>query len=424
MLRPLSVTAHAEGFLVGDLAGGDFVTMPEVGVVIIDALRDGASVGEAAERARERTGEDIDVCEFAETLIELGFVAEVDGRTIADQRDHRSDGGHVGEVLARLARPLFSPAAWVVYGTLFLAVVVTLVVSPSLRPRGRDLLFLTHDPIDSAAIVFVVGMALGAAHECAHWLAARVEGVPASIGVSRRWYFLVLQTDMTGIWALPRRRRLGPLLAGMAFDTVRLAALLAARIAADAGNWHPSALLEHVIMALIATTLSGLVFQFFIFLRTDLYAVLVTWLGCLNLTRVTQLLLQQRLPWMRGRGGDELAEASRQDLVVARWYRWVYLSGIVAAAWFFVAFFGPNIVTIARATVANVEHASPARFEFWRWLVLGLLALAPVPLTVLVFVRERTRSARTRRTGRSVSSRPADDGADALPRHHDSELAR
>jgi hypothetical protein len=403
--RALSVTSHPEGFVVGDPGGGEFVMMPELGVVIIDALRESGSLARAAVVAREYAGEEVDVTEFVDTLIGLGFVAEVNGRPVADRRDRRLDGGRIGGWLARAARPLFSPAAWVLYGGLLVACTVALILDPSLRLRGRDLLFLDHDPLDSTAIMFLVGMLLGGVHEGAHWLAARVQGVPARIAVSRRWYFLVLQTDMTGIWALPRTRRLSPLLAGMACDTIRLAVLLAARIAADAGVWHPSSLISRLIMAVIATTLAGLVFQFFIFLRTDIYALLITWLGCLNLTRVTQLLLRQPLPGQRVRNRQELAHASRHDLQIARWYRWVYLTGILTAGWFFVAFFGPNILTIAHWTTTTLAHTSPTHLDFWHASVLGSLALAPIPLTILVLIQEHAHKT-LHRTDRSPGTAP------------------
>jgi hypothetical protein len=143
-----------------------------------------------------------------------------------------------------------------------------------------------------------------------------------------------------------------------------------------------------LIAAAVFTTFAGLVLQFFIFMKTDMYAVLVTWLGCVNLTDVTRLMLAQTLPWRRDRSSDELADANLQDLRVARWYRWVYVSGILGAGWFFVASFGPNIITIAHWTLTNLTHSSPAQVEFWQALVLGSLLLSPVAVTVVIMFRE------------------------------------
>jgi hypothetical protein len=392
-LRQVQIVPHGEEFLVGDPGAGEFILVPQIAVVIINALREGHTLGETAELAREHAGEDVEVDEFAQTLVELGFVAKVDGRSLADHRDRRWDGGRAGEWLTRTTWPLFSPAAWTVYTVLFIGCVVALISQPSLRPHGRDLLFIPHNPVDSVAIMFLVALVLTGLHECAHWLGARIYGVPASIGISRRWYFLVLQTDLTGIWALPKRRRLEPLLAGMALDTVRLAVLLAARSAAQAGLWHPPSLLAHFIAALIAFTFASLVFQFFVFLRTDLYAVTVTCLGCVNLTLVTQQVVKRFFRLLGETGRTALAEAERRDRQVARYYSWVYVAGMIVATWYFVTFFGPNIVTVARWTASNVASTSPTEPNFWQALILGSLALARVPLTVFVFGRERVRRA-------------------------------
>jgi hypothetical protein len=284
---------------------------------------------------------------------------------------------------------VFSPTAWLLYALLFIVCLGALITQPSLRPHGRDLLFIPHNPVDSVAIMFVIALVLGGLHECAHWLAARHRGIPASIGISRRWYFLVLQTDLTRIWALPRRRRLEPLLAGMALDTVRLSLLLAARLAAQAGIWHPPTLVARLIVAIATITVLALIFQFLVFLRTDVYAVIVTGLGCVNLTQVTQRLLKDFFGVLDDDGRAELAQADRRDRQVARYYRWLYLIGMLAAAWYFVTFFGPNIVTVARWTATNIASASPSEPSFWQALILGSLALARVPLTIFVFVRER-----------------------------------
>jgi hypothetical protein len=83
-----------------------------------------------------------------------------------------------------------------------------------------------------------VTCALRGLHELCHWLAARAEGVAAKVRIDRRLYFFVFETDLTGLWGLPRRRRYWPMLIGLGFDTVILATVLALRLAAHAGLWH------------------------------------------------------------------------------------------------------------------------------------------------------------------------------------------
>ena len=81
-LRPLSVRPEGDGFMVGDLARGEFITVPAIAVVVIGALREGRTVAEAAARARDSAGTDVDVADFVETLRDLGFVARIDGASL------------------------------------------------------------------------------------------------------------------------------------------------------------------------------------------------------------------------------------------------------------------------------------------------------------------------------------------------------
>jgi putative peptide zinc metalloprotease protein len=39
----------------------------------------------------------------------------------------------------------------------------------------------------------------------------------------------VLETNLTGLWALPRRQRYGPFLAGLAFDSVLMSGAVGTR---------------------------------------------------------------------------------------------------------------------------------------------------------------------------------------------------
>jgi hypothetical protein len=93
-----------------------------------------------------------------------------------------------------------------------------------LRPHVTQLFFLPN-PVLSVALLAAIGMPLAMTHELAHWLGARINGVLARITISRGYYMLVAQTDLSALWAVPRRRRFPPLLAGIAWDTVRLSGL-------------------------------------------------------------------------------------------------------------------------------------------------------------------------------------------------------
>jgi len=405
-LRDLRITAEGDEFLVGDPVRGEFVAVPAEAISVISSLRDGNTLRETADLVLAQTGERIDVADFAATLIELGFVARADGVPVgAGGPDGRGlgDGGRLGAAAARIARPFYSAPALGGYGLLFLGCLVTLTAVPFMRPHVTQMFFLPN-PVLSVCLLTAAGMPLAMTHELAHWLGARVRGAGARISVSRRYYMMVLQTDLSALWGLPRRQRFAPLLAGMAWDTVRLSVLIMLRLAAHAGWWDPGPLGSRLIAAFIVTHILAISWQFFVFLRTDVYAVLAVGLGCLNLTRISRLAMARRYRRLTPTERSELGAASHRDLAAARWYGWIQLAGLALVAYYFVAFFAPLIVSIARWIVTGLGRYPPATFGFWEVLVSGCVALVPPATALLTYVRDHRRHARGSRTSGSVNS--------------------
>jgi hypothetical protein len=114
----------------------------------------------------------------------------------------------------------------------------------------------------------VIGWTLILVHEAAHLITARAAGVPGHVGFGTRLQFLVAQTNVTGIWAAPRRHRIAVYTAGMRADlAIGALALLASTRLAPGGVPHRLAL----VVAVLAAT--GLAVQLLIFMRTDVYFI-------------------------------------------------------------------------------------------------------------------------------------------------------
>jgi putative peptide zinc metalloprotease protein len=388
VLRELRITSEGDQYLVGDVARGEFVSVPAVAVTAIEALRSGGTLAEITDRVRAETGRRVDVADFAATLLELGFVARLDGVPLTSVSPGLTEGGRLGAIAARLARPFYSLPAFTLYGLLFSGCAVLLTAAPRLRPHVTQLFFLPN-PVLSVAVLAAIGMPLAMTHELAHWLGARVNGVPARITISRRYYMLVAQTDLSALWAVPRRRRFPPLLAGIAWDTVRLSGLIAARAAQLAGWWHPAPLAGRLIAALIVTHVLAISWQFFVFLRTDIYAVLATGLGCLNLTEISRLRMARRYRKLNSAESAALAAASPRDLAAARWYGWVQAAGLAAVTFYFFAFVAPFTISIARWVFDGLTRAPVASPRFWEVLASGAVILVPAALPLLGYLRGR-----------------------------------
>jgi putative peptide zinc metalloprotease protein len=378
-VRPLTVVPEGDEFLVGDPETATYVVLPAEGVAVLDLLRSGLTIAEAAAEGGGGGGKEIDVADFAEALLELGFAAVADGAAVAEDTPV--------EAPPRWARALYSRAAWTLYAASAGAVLALFALRPGLLPHASDIFFL-DTPVRSLAALTAMTYVLAAAHEACHWLAARAVGVRSRITVSRRLYFLVLEIDLTGLWSLPRRRRYGALLAGMAFDATVLAPILLARYGAAEGWWSLGDGAARVLAALTFVEFAALVSQFWVFARTDVYALLVTATGSVNLFRVNQLLVRRTLRRLSPDQERELADAHPRDVQVARWFRWIHVLGLAAAAVFFVAYFLPATVRLVGWLAGSVVHAGPASEHFWEALVFGALILSPRALTLAVALRD------------------------------------
>ncbi|MFI7438835.1 PqqD family protein [Nonomuraea indica] len=374
-LRPLSLVDEGDEVLIGDPETGTFVALPAVGGVVITALQAGSTVEEAARRAEEYAGEPVDVPAFVEALRELGFVDEGERAPVATApvQGRRWLFG----IRPERAAPLFGRVAWTVYGLAALVNVGVLAFVPALRPDpGNDVFFA--DVGLSTVLLYPMFLAVAALHECWHWLAARALGVPARFGVDRRMVFVVFETDLSQLWSVPRRKRYGPLLAGLAVDSLLLAIVFSLRWVTD---WAVLPALTYVLVFQIA-------WQCMIFLRTDLYGVLVVALGCKDLWRVQSLLRRRAFGRLGAEEEAELAAAHPQDLRVGRWFRWLWLAGVLVATAWVGLFVLPVLAGLLQWAAAELV-AGPGAWRFWYAVGCLTVALAPWGAAAWLAVRAR-----------------------------------
>ncbi|WP_131735437.1 PqqD family protein [Actinomadura roseirufa] len=385
-LRPLSLVEEGDEVLVGDPESGTFVTLPTVGGVVISLLQRGAPLDEVAAKAEEYAGEPVDIPAFVETLRELGFVE--DAEAPAPARTAPIQGRRwLRGIRQELVRPFFGRTAWTCYGLFFAFDVAVLIGVPALFPRPADDAFFLGDIGLSALLLAPFGMLSMAVHECGHWLAARAIGVKARFGVDRRMMMLVFETDLTQVWSVPRRRRYSPLLGGMAVDSVVLGCLLSARLLIHAGVWSPPAVVDSLLAAWVLVKLVGFLWQCMVFLRTDLYAVMVNALGCRNLWRVKSLMLRRAFGRLTSAEATELAEAAPADIRAARWFRWVWLAGFLGVAAWFAVFVLPVVLVVLHWT-GNALALGPFTGRFWYGIFCTTLLLGPDTVAAVLAVRE------------------------------------
>lgn len=385
--HPLTYVTERDGVLVGRADTDSYALLPADGAALLRRLAEGTPLPEAEEWYRASFGEPVDMADFVETLHELGFVREP-GEPGAGAE---GPGTAAPVRYQALGRAAFSPLAWICYALVVAACVVVMVRDPQLRPHGRNLFFSPSLVVVQVVLAFAQ-MPVVLVHEWFHVLAGRRLGLPTSLGVGRRLYFFVFETRLSGLLGVERRRRYLPFLAGMVADTVLFGALtvLAAVDFAYGPSW-----VGRFALALAFLCLPRLAWQFLLFLRTDIYYVLVTALGCANLHEVASACLRHRLrgipPAVRGRMGglggpdtwDRDERWTPRERALAPWFALIIAGGVaslLAAAGFLLV---PVSVEFVERLGSGLSGGSLGGARFWDSVVavvIAVLEFAVLPL--------------------------------------------
>jgi putative peptide zinc metalloprotease protein len=394
-VSPVVVAADGNEYVLGRPDLGLYVAVPEPGAVFVTALRDGASLAEATAQASQTAGEEVDGLDFLRSLVEAGLLLQPAAGGIEDPPTAGRRIRWIEGVSPRAARRLFGPVAWTGYIGAALSVLAVFMARPDLRPGFEDAWFL-EDPVLSLLAFVPVGLLLAATHEAWHWLAGRAVGVPAIFRISRRGFFLVFETDLTQIVAIPRRKRYSPFLAGMAVDATVLATVLGLRLLYRADMLPLPPIVDRVLGAVVLTQVISLTWQWAaVFLRSDGYAVLANALRCHNLYRATWLTVKDRLWRLTSTEATELADISPHDRRVASWFALAYLAGMTGAGWLMVTFNLPFLVSLVVWVVNNVGDLSVTSIPFWESVGVLALMLTQWGAPLILALRER----RMRRAG-------------------------
>jgi hypothetical protein len=371
--------------MVGRPDTGSYGVFPPAGAELLRRLHGGTTIDAGARWWNDETGERLDVEDFLEIIEDLGFVVAdgVEPTSLPRVRWQRLGGW------------LFSLPAWLVYAALVASGALAMVLDSSLRPSYRNFFFTDH--LSLIPITLALGqIPLLLLHEGYHAVAARRRGLPSTLGIGRRYYYLVAETRLDSLYSLPRRQRYLPFFAGALIDTVGVAAFTLAAAASrhcGAAPW-----LSGLALAFALSGVLRIVWQGMFYLETDVYFAINTATGCADLHGAATYRLRGWRTRLLRRDPDP-ARGSREDWserehAAARWYAALMVAG-----------YG-----LSTATLLLV--ALPAAWRFWttvfdrmsdpgRLGVVGLLdtfvfvalSLGELGLLAYVTIRDRRSSA-------------------------------
>ncbi|WP_405764833.1 hypothetical protein [Streptomyces sp. NBC_01538] len=331
-LHKLTMIPEDDGVMVGRPDIASYAVFPEEGAQALRMLDSGVPVSDVTTWYEETCGEPLDVEDFLEVLGELGFL----------RAEGEDDPAAVPVRWQRLGRWTFSWPAWLCYAALIGAAIVVMVRDRSLRPSYHAVFFTDHLSLIPITLT-VVQIPCILVHEGFHALSGRRLGLPSTLTISRRLYYLVAETRLDSLFSVERRRRYLPFVAGMLADTVLLAGMTLLSLAL---RGHGPAWWSALFLAVAFTCVMRLIWQFMFYLETDLYYVLANALRCSDLQNATRFQLRALLRRLLRRTPPEpTADWSDRDRATARWYAPLLVAG-----------YGFSIASLLWAGIPTTAH--------------------------------------------------------------------
>lgn len=386
---PFSRQPEGSEVIIGRPDTGTFLSLPPEAVKILDHLATGKTVGEAQEHYFRQYGETPDLEDLLELLESRGLVwpAETLQQPVPEG-DAAAKRYHFTSIPQRWAARLFSPLVLGIGALLVLSAVAAVVIVPDIVPGWSALYFETHRTLKSLSVILLSYVTLFI-HEMGHLLAARATGVGSRLGISHRLWILVAETDLTGLWAIPRQKRYLPLLGGPIVDLVSASVVLLLLFAHAKGWLSPPTLALEFLRALFFIYLIQILWQLLFFVRTDFYYVFATFFGCKNLKRDTEDFLRNRLARFLPRlTATDQSHIPRSELQVVRVYSLFWLGGRLVALGMLVFISLPLFVRYLQAVAATLSAGFRNHpYAFLDSLMLAAFAVIPFSLGLGLWLR-------------------------------------
>ncbi len=409
-IYPLTFVKEKSDIMVGRPDINSFALFPPDGVALLRQMQAGLSPEQAVQWYEEQYNDTVDIDDFLDTLQQLGFIRE-DDKEVADGSGAGTDES--GEILFTsrttswqwLGRAAFSPVAWAIYIALFGYCIYDIVRYPILFPRYTNIFFSPSYTLVVISLFF--GQFPGLLfHEGYHMLAGRRIGLPSRLSLGHRFYYVVFETVLNGVWSVPPRYRYLPFLAGMLADGIWFS-LLTILAGATLRTPNSFSFFGAVCAALAFETVLRFIWQFYFYLRTDLYYIFTNIFGCIDLHHTTNRYLWNIVLRIFRRTSNIADETlwNPRDRQLARVYAPLYIVGYALTIYLSLSVGLPILIQFLSGVFGNlVTGFSNLTVGFWDSAIfLAMSLLQSIILGIIIWREYKDKIPRRFRRAQAIS---------------------
>ncbi|WML57534.1 hypothetical protein [Neobacillus sp. PS2-9] len=356
-LVPIEIREEKKHYIVEDINSGEYYEMPKICIDAITLINNRESLGDIEKHLKEKyPNEEVDLIDFAEQLLQLQLIAEIDGVKVTLPEKIKE---HLGFqwISPKLGEFFFNKLTLGFYVGLFIINIVLLVSHPSLFPHYKDI-FIFNYMVLNILTWLVVTFCTVLIHEFGHILAMRANNLPTRLELGHRLILVVLETDMSAVWKLPSKDRNVLYLAGLCFDMVILFFALVSQVIFTNG----SGIFLSIMSLIVLDTFIRLVYQFCIYMKTDLYYVFENVTGCYNLMENAQQMIKRWFPFLKSQKTEEVVFEGERRMIFT--YSIFYFIGVVLTLSLYVVFYVPQLLFAVKRVMPGYLEG-PTSLPFW-----------------------------------------------------------
>jgi putative peptide zinc metalloprotease protein len=296
---------------VGRNDSDKFIKIPKVGLEFIKIL-DGKTISETEEIFIKKYNLDIDGIKFVEELIKAELIKSINGVQIP-----------CSKVISSLSFLNSRNIGWlksnITYGIIVCS--IFLLAFLSYKEGLFSLLswrnfFVSELYAVSGIFIIITQVILLFVHESAHLLVARSFDVSSRISIGFRAHFLVLQTTATGLWTVNKWGRIKFYLIGILSD------LFIFFVSIYISGIVINSFLRDLLLLICINIILKIMWQFQVYLRTDIYFLLQEFAG-VN-------LYHRSLKWLKNKliSIIKLKHFSSEESILIKIYGTIIFFGI------------------------------------------------------------------------------------------------
>jgi putative peptide zinc metalloprotease protein len=356
-LVSIEIREEKKHYIVEDINSGEYYEMPKICIDVITLINNRESLGDIEKHLKEKyPNEEVDLIDFAEQLLQLQLIAEIDGVKVTLPEKKKE---HLGFqwISPKLGEFFFNKLTLGIYAGLFIINIVLLVSHPSLFPHYKDIFIFNYMVLNILTWLLMTFCTV-LIHEFGHILAMRANNLATRLEVGHRLILVVLETDMSSIWKLPSKDRNVLYLAGLCFDMLILAIALISQLLFTNG----SGIFLSIMSLVVLDTFIRLVYQCCIYMKTDLYYVFENVTGCYNLMENAQQMIKRWFPFLKSQKTEEVVFEGERRIIFT--YSIFYFIGVVLTLSLYVVFYVPQLLFAVKRVMPGYLEG-PTSLPFW-----------------------------------------------------------